>query len=412
MNQSFSFAADHWLSAVAIVKQRWAVMASEEAQVTALLTMERLLRVHAHVLGQCSDTLPAATTSVAAFVRWAALFQASDPDRKANARQSAIDILVKADTDAEGAFWALALFPLPEDEDALAALYQSSPVLRARLFFLWQVRGTAVPQALVHQAVLKDRDELRQQAALAYAAASPDIGVELFERFYDSNQPNIGPGALAVAIWGGMARGDTRAVAALRRAIEMEPSPDHRSPLLLLAALSGSATLLPVLVDFFHSSPEKGGLPLAIHGSREAVRVLVDAMSQAETMHVAAQAWQWASGVPVPEKPRLVVAGDMPSPPHAGTMPDGDKAREIWESISSPDQIDQTDRFLFGRPLDLKWLIGLCRTRSGVAGGYLLDLLVLELGRPLGFHSAGWHHQRITELNRIEETHDGRDGGR
>ncbi|WP_429884433.1 hypothetical protein [Geoalkalibacter halelectricus] len=395
-------AQTHWDSALVLFRQLQALKALGAVDAEVPARNEYLLRMHLHVLARCDWDEPQADKPEQVFVKLARRLSSPVTEVRRDGYALACAMLVEGGDAGEGAFAALAM--LADDESAgLMDLYRNQPALRPRLFDLWREQGWKVPQALLNQAELQGRDDALQEAALAYAATRPEIGVELFRPYYAPLHSGAAPrcsGRLtALALWGALVRGERGIEVALRRAVERETDAQTRLELLRLAALAGDAEMLPVLHRLLDERPEQWARLLALHGSASAVEILIEALSRAATMDAAARAWPWISGQALPSKPRLRAVGREDG---QGAMPDVEAARDWWAQQRSV--LPPTGRMLQGAPLSLARLHALALTQAGEAGRDLLDLLALHLGRPLGFSPRAEQARRRAYLENISMT--------
>jgi hypothetical protein len=372
----------HWDSAVALFRQRRALTVCAEVDADVVARNEHLLRMHLHVLARCEFSEPAVEKAPLEFVMLARRLSSPLEAVRCEGYALAREMMIKGGEAEEGAFAALTLFPETDDAGMLA-LYRSHPELRPQLFNLWREQGRAVPTGLLNRAELQGGDETLQAAALAYAATRPEIGVDLFRPYYAHLQSGVAPRCsgrlVALSLWGALVRGEPGAAEVLRRAVECEDDAEIRFKLLRIAALSADAQMLPVLQRLLEERPTQGARLLALHGSAEAVDILLEALSQAATMEAVARAWSWVGGKTLPQKPRLHAVGQEGG---QGVMPDAECAHAWWSQQRSV--LPPEGRMLYGAPLSLPRLYALAQSRAGEAGRDLLDLLAFKLGRPLG----------------------------
>lgn len=379
---SAPYAQTHWDSAVAVFRQLQVLKALGEVDAEVLARNEYLLRMHLHVLARCDWAEPRAEKPEQVFARLARRLSSPLEAVRREGCALAGEMLIEGGDRGAGAFAALAM--LPDSEGlGLLDLYRDQPVLRPQLFDLWREQGGAVPRALLNQAESQGSDQALREAALAYAATRPEIGVELFRPYYASLHSRAAPrcsGRLtALALWGALVRREPGIEVALRRAVERETDAQTRLELLRLVALAADAEMLPGLHRLLEERPEQGARLLALHGSAPAVELLIEALSRVATMNAAAHAWPWISGQALPSKPRLRAVGQEDG---QGSMPDVETARAWWAQQCTV--LPPMGRMLQGTPLSLKLLHALALTKAGEAGRDLLDLLAFHLGRPLG----------------------------
>lgn len=396
------WAQTHWNSAVALFRQRRALIVSAEVDADVVARNEHLLRMHLHVLARCDWSAPQTRKMEQVFVMLARYLGSPQAEVRCEDYALAREMMIEGGEAGEGAFAALALFP-EADADKMLDLYHGDPKQRPQLFTLWREQGRVVPRALLNRAELQGRDEALQEAALAYSASRPEIGVDLFRPYYAHLQSGVTPrcsGRLtALALWGALVRGETGSVEVLRRAVERENDAGIRFELLRLAALSADLQMLPVLRRLLEENPAQGARLLALNGSIEAIEILLEALSQAATMDAAARAWIRVSGTTLPQKPRLQMIGQDGG---QGVMPDAESARAWWSQQRSA--LPPEGRMLYGEPLSLSRLYALAQGKAGEAGRDLLDLLAFKLGRPLGISPHAEQARRRSLLQAISAT--------
>ncbi|BCR03029.1 hypothetical protein DESUT3_00980 [Desulfuromonas versatilis] len=399
------FAQTHRDGAGLLFRQRSQWLAAAEADAEALGRLEQRLRLHLHVLARLPNHETEPRRAPEAFVSLAACLSSPDSEVREAARRQAGEWLLAGGPAGEGAFAALALFPLSGQDETLLGLYQRYAALRPILFELWRAQGAQVPPALFNNAELLGRSPELQRAALAYAADQQKIGVELFRAYYrhllGRTLPNRFPaGVMGLALWGGMVRRDPEALSALRRGIELATEPAERDTLLRLAALSGDSELLPVLRSHLQQSPEGGCRLLALHGSREAARELSVLLQQPRFMEPAAQAWEQLTGHPLPLQPRLRLIegkGGGGSTHSVSATEAAGRWLEENQSTWAP-----SGRICRGRPLRQESLVELALERVGRHHRDRFDLLALELGRPLGIQPENWMAERRERLGKLK----------
>ncbi|ALC17963.1 hypothetical protein DSOUD_3243 [Desulfuromonas soudanensis] len=392
------FARLHRDSAVALFRQRQGWLAQDATAAVPLGRLERRLRLHLHVLSRCGDEDPPPEKGPETFVHLAARLDSPLEGQRIAGVEAACAFLAEGGAQGEGAFAALALVAPPEAQEALLDLYRGHEGLRPTLFRLWREQGVVVPAALVA------RDELRrggvdlQQAALEYAAEAPAVGPEIFRSFYQpllggAAAPKIPKTLLVPALWGGMVRGEREASRALRRAIERETGAGDEA-LLRLAALGGDADFLPVLRRHFETDPAQGAGLLALHGRAGAVEILLEALKHPPARTAVARVWPHLTGSPLPLVPRLRLVGDENPGENAATIPDPLAAIRWWEEHRK----EGAGRWIGGAAMSTAHLADLAGKTSGTAGRDILDLLALQLGRPLGLSANAEQARRRVAL--------------
>ncbi|WP_305047141.1 hypothetical protein [Geoalkalibacter sp.] len=394
-------AQTHWDSILMLYRQRRTLMASPDLDAAVLARTESVLRYHLHVLARCAGFEAPADQEPQAFALLASRLSSPREEVRRQGYEDAYAWLVEGGEAGQGALAALTLQP-DQDASKLLDIYRDHEPLRPRLFDLWREQGWEVPRGLLHRAELQGRDEALQVAALTYAVNSPAVGMDLFQAYcrtlLDGGTPQLPGSVLVPALWGAMLRGEPQIGRMLRRAVEFEADPATRFALLRLAALRADAEILPVLRPLLQERPAQGARLLALHGSAQAVEILIEALSQAATMEVAARAWPWIAGMALPQTPRLHRVGEAGG---QGLMPDAQAAHSWWQcrrSTLSPDE-----RMLCGAPLSLPRLHDLALCKAGEAGRDILDLLALKLGRPLAISPRAEQAQRRAFLKALPQ---------
>ncbi len=395
----------HWDSALVLFRQRSAWSSRPLDDAAPLERLEQRLRLHFYVLGRCPETLDRKPDKAPdCFVWLASQLSAEDPSVRRSGYQQAYDLLVAGGAKGLGAFLALSLFCPPEADQGCVDLYRSHESLRPILFSLWREQGYSVPKALYNRAELQSSSPDLQQAALAYAADNPKVSLELFRAYYQpllgvTRPKGLASEAISAALRGGLLRGDPELPKALRRAIELEPSPEKQLPLLRLTALSGDRESYPILRSCFATDLQNGAGLLALHGSPEALDDLFAGLGQAQAMEPAAQAWRWLAGQQLGRKPRLSLVGGADVEASGETMPDIEAAGNWLEENRAG--LKEQDRFFRGQPLAPQSLMDTCLKLAGQGDADMLDLLSFKLQRPLGLTVNSWRSERRRILGKL-----------
>lgn len=222
-----------------------------------------------------------------------------------------------------------------------------------------------------HAAVAQWQEEAdgadeRVAAVLQWRDADGD-SVEAFRPFYhDPDKPK----AQRQALIGGLIRGDAAAFPVARDFPE-DPV------LVLLLARQGEAG--------------NGPLAMALTGTAEAAESLLAMMDQVETAGLAAQAWFWLAGEPVPLKPRLQAVGEAAS--SSETMPDADAARQQWQTIKARAGQSAHSVF-FGMPTTASSLSRLSEQWCGQVSALIDAHRSVESGRGIA-PDQGWQHHSL-----------------
>jgi hypothetical protein len=368
---------------------------------------------HLHVLARLGGDPPDSKgRDAACFVDYAVALQAIDPAVVEAACQRALEQLNDPSVMTEPILQALTLYP--SDNQQLIALYRKQPETGASLFTLWHRQREDLPNELINQAELQGQDEERQYRALAYAADNPAQGLERFRAYYTGllheTPTGIPPERLLLpALWGGLQRGDPEVPPVLRRALPQVVDPDVRHQLLRLLALNGDRADLPVLHEYYRQSPARGLHLLALTGRVESVPTLIDSLGRPDLSEESARAWTWLTGINLPQRPHLMLVDDQGGS-RAPTYQDEEALKrvpdrataEAWWQSSAPAWGDE--RRIAGAPLDTGRLIQLARERVGGGLTDLLDLLALQLQRPLDINPWGWTALRRQRLQALETT--------
>ncbi len=405
---NLTYAQTHWDSALVLFRQRCAWPARELADAAPLERLEQRLRLHLHVLARCPETAERQPAKTPDAFAWLAS-QLSSPDdqvRKTGYRR-ACQLLVEGGATGLGAFAALALFCPPEDDHCTLDLYRDHEQLRPILFSLWREQSFQVPPALYNRAELQGRNPDLQQAALAYAADNPNVSLELFRAYYQpllgaARPVGVAAGVMCAALRGGLLRGDRDLPRALRRAIELETSPEAQLALLRIGALSGDSQIYPVLRSRLENHPQSGARLLALYGRPESLPDLLAALDKAPGMEPASSAWFWLTGQRLGRKPRLSLVGGEDQGATGETMPDSEAARNWLEQNRSG--LADDARLFRGRPVGIPMLISSAQSLAGNGDADLLDLLAVRLQRPLGITAGAWRAVRTKILSQISTT--------
>ena len=171
----------------------------------------------------------------------------------------------------------------------------SKKPLRPTLFRLFRKQMQSLPIAMVNAAATAEgsADALKIEA-LRYAAANADIGLDIFRSHYApllTGKNQFDARIVEAAIWGGMLRCDPDATRAISIAITNTPSPKYRAQLLRLAALTGAAEYLPLLLNAAETEPNTGYPLLVLYGQKSVMPELLKALEAAHTMEQAAAAY-------------------------------------------------------------------------------------------------------------------------
>jgi hypothetical protein len=266
--------------------------------------------------------------------------------------------------------------------------------LRPTLFRLYRKQMQALPIAMVNTAATAETsaDTLKIEA-LRYAAVNADIGMDVFRTHYLpllSGKAQFDARIVEAAIWGGMLRNDPDATRVISVAIAITPSPKYRTQLLRLAALTGAAEYLPLLLQAAESTPATGYPLLVLYGQKSVMPELLKALENARSMEAAASAFNQLTDQILPRVPRLTVVGeeeadDEEDAPH---IPDIKAARAWWDKHQTNWKADE--RWLFGKPATTAHLIALTKKHAGRFGQDITALLALSQKAPLNIPTEIW----------------------
>jgi predicted secreted protein len=252
----------------------------------------------------------------------------------------------------------------------------------------------SLPIAMVNSAATAETsaDALKIEA-LRYAATNADIGMDVFRTHYLSllsGKAQSDARIVEAAIWGGMLRSDPDATRAISVAISNTPVPKYRTTLLRLAALTGAAEYLPLLLHAAESDPATGYPLLVLYGQKSVMPELLKALEVAHTMEHAAAAFRQLTDQILPRIPRLTVVGEEEddAEENAPQIPDIKAARAWWDKHQSNWKADE--RWLFGKPANTAHLVALIQKHAGRFGQDIMALLELSQKAPLNIPSEIW----------------------
>ena len=290
---------------------------------------------------------------------------------------------------------ALSLYP-PIDNTRLLTLYDEQEALRPALFRIFRKQMQTLSVARVNTAATAESsaDALKIEA-LRYAAANADIGMDVFRTHYLpllSGKNQFDARIVEAAIWGGMVRSDPDATRAISIAISHTPSPKYRTQLLRLAALTGAAEYLPLLLQAAENDPATGYPLLVLYGQKSIMPELLKALEIAHTMEHAAAAFRQLTDQILPRIPRLTVVGEDEDDAEddAPQIPDVRAARAWWDKHQTEWKADE--RWLFGKPANTAHLAALTKKHAGSFGQDLMALLALSQKAPLNIPPEIWRN--------------------
>lgn len=291
---------------------------------------------------------------------------------------------------------ALSLYPC-ENSSKLLKLYDEQETLRPVLFRIFRKKMQALPLAQVNTAATAESSAPALKVeALNYAAANPDIGLDLFRTHYVpllSGRTQSDASIVAAALWGGMVRSDPDASQAISAALSHAGSATDHAKLLRLAALSGNAEFLPLLLMAAENNPDSGYPLLVLFGQKNVMPELLKALEIAHTMEQAAAAFNQITDQILPRIPRLTVVGeeddDAETPEQ---IPDVKVARAWWDKHQAAWKIDE--RWLFDKPATTAHLVAMSKKHAGRFGCDIMALLALSQKSPLNIPCETWRAQQ------------------
>ena len=288
---------------------------------------------------------------------------------------------------------ALSLYP-PTDKASLLKLYDEQETLRPILFRLFRKQMHGLPNEMVNTAATAESSPAALKIeALNYAAANPDIGLDLFRAHYVpllSGKTQFEASIVEAALWGGLVRNDADAIKAISAALSHAASAKDHAELLRLAALTGNSDSLPLLLMAAENTPDTGYPLLVLFGQKSVMPELLNALESAHTMEQAAASFTQLTGQILPRVPRLTVVGeetddDEASPEH---IPDIKAARTWWDKHQAAWKTDE--RWLYGKPTTAAHLTALSKKHAGRFGCDVVALLALSQKSPLNIPWEIW----------------------
>ena len=295
---------------------------------------------------------------------------------------------------------ALSLYP-EADHSRLLKLYDEQETLRPVLLRIFRKQMHGLPIAMVNTAASAESSppELKAEA-IQYAAANPEIGLDLFRTHYVpllSGSTQFEASIVAAALWGGMVRGDPDATKAIGAALSHAGAATDHAKLLRLAALTGNADFLPLLLMAAENTPDTGYPLLVLYGQKSVMPEILKGLATAHTMEQAAAAFGKLTDQILPRVPRLTVVGgeteDAEETPEQ--IPDIKAARAWWDKHQASWKADE--RWLFGKPATAAHLTSLSKKHAGSFGRDVLARLELSNKAPLNIPTETWR-ARQTQL--------------
>jgi hypothetical protein len=375
--------SDHQDSAVNLYRKLGREQQDAMTDAENVARNEQRLMTYLHFLCRCAPLSITPKREADYFIDLAARLLSPSESVKREGCDLALSLLEEPDPACRAAFRALALFPLPEEDESLLALYREKESLRPLLFDLWREQPRPVPAGLMNVAELQGHDTALQIAALRYAAGRTDVGIELFSAYYEgllsgTVRPEKSGRLMAEALWGGFLRGEQDLVKPLLRSIESETDEKSMYHLLRLAAIMALPDTIAIFKHYGKTHPEEAAELLALHGTEAALEALTEFGITGELPTGVLDAWRWVGGRELVAGPRLRLVpnetqGDPGSAP--GTI-------EHWWRQRT--RLEEGQRLLLGKVMSTDCLISQCRLRAGRFSRNLLDLLAFTIGSPLG----------------------------
>ena len=301
---------------------------------------------------------------------------------------------------AAAAETVLSLYP-PTDNAPLRKVYEEQETLRPMLLRIFRKQMATLPLAMVNTAAVSEASSTPLKIeALNYAAANPVFGVDLFRTHYLpllSGKAHFDAAIVEAAIWGGLLRSDEDATRAISAAITQINSAKDRAPLLRLAALSGAAEFLPLLLQAAENEPDTAYYLLGLYGRKTVMPELLKALEMAHTTHAAAAIFTLLTDEILPRIPRLTVVGEEENDgEEAAQIPDIQAARAWWDQNQARWKAEE--RWLAGKPVTVSHLQALSNKYAGSNGRDVLALLALAQQEPLNIASETWRNRQLQLL--------------
>jgi hypothetical protein len=334
------------------------------------------------------------TKEAECFVYLASRINAADLDTVHAAYELAYQWLALEAGKAAAAEAVFSLYP-EADHSKLLKLYDEHEPLRPTLFRIFRKQMLTLPLAMVSAAAHPDNaTPALTVEALHYAAAHPDLGLDLFRTHYVpllSGRTQFEASIIEAALWGGLVRSDPDAITALGAALNHTDAATERANLLRLAALTGQSDFLPLLLSAAESDPDTGYPLLVLYGQKNVMPALLSALETAHTIEQAATAFNLITDQILPRIPRLTVVGEETDDDDEGEpaqIPDIKAAHTWWQHNQARWKTDE--RWLFGKSATSAHLIALSKKHAGQFGCDLLALMALSQKAPLNIPWEIW----------------------
>ena len=342
------------------------------------------------------------TKEAECFVFLASHINSPQPDTSAAGYDLAYQWLALDQKKSAAAEAALSLYP-EADKARLLKLYDEQEVLRPALFRLFRKQIHGLPLEMVSTAATAESVPPALKAeAIQYAAANPDIGLDLFRNHYVpllSGSTQFDASIVEAALWGGMVRNDPDATKAIGAALSHAGAATDHAKLLRLAALTGNSDFLPLLLMAAENSPDTGYPLLVLFGQKTVMPEILKGLETAHAMEQAAAAFGKLTDQILPRVPRLTVVGEEADDAEEAPeqIPDVKAARTWWDKHQASWKADE--RWLFGKPATAAHLTSLSKKHAGSFGRDMLALLQLSNKAPLNIATETWRARQSQLLD-------------
>ena len=336
------------------------------------------------------------------FVFLASHINSPQPDTSAAGYDLAYQWLALDQKKSAAAEAALSLYP-EADKARLLKLYDEQDILRPNLFRIFRKQMfTLLLEMVTTAAAIENASTALKIEALRYAAANPDFGLNLFRTHYVpllSGKTQFDAAIVEAALWGGMVRNDPDAIQALNAALSHTGSATDHAKFMRLAALTGNADFLPLLLMAAENNPDSGYPLLVLFGQKNIMPEILKGLATAHTMEQAAIAFNKITDQILPRVPRLTVVGEEADDAEEAPeqIPDVKAARTWWDKHQASWKADE--RWLFGKPATAAHLTSLSKKHAGSFGRDMLALLQLSNKAPLNIATETWRARQSQLLD-------------
>ena len=305
----------------------------------------------------------------------------------------AYEWLTLDDNKSAAAEAALALYP-EADPGKLIKLYEENETLRPLLMRLFRKQMIPLQLELVITAATAETAATALKVeTLKYAAARTDIGLDVFRTHYVpllSGRTQFDASIVEAALWGGMVRGDADATKAISAVLSHAGSAADHAKFMRLAALSGHADFLALLLMAAENNPDTGYPLLVLFGQKSVMPEILKGLENAHTMEHAASAYRQLTDQNLPRLPRMSVVGEEETEPTEDSpdIPDIKAAQDWWANHQA--KWKEGERWLFGKPATTAHLTTLTKKHAGQFGCDVMALLALANKAPLNIPTEIW----------------------